>query len=104
MRDRIRALRTKVETLLAYAEARLYLFITPKKWLSIYVKHEMKKIEKRSYLSQVSSTLKTVFEGVNSGTISTNSWKNALFISIGLVIFLRFQHSFCDLRLAIYSQ
>lgn len=88
MRDRIRALRSKVGILLAYAEARLYLLITPKQWLSIYVKYEMQKIENKGYLSRALNALKTAFESINSRTISTNGWKNALVISIFLVILL----------------
>ena len=88
MRDQIRALGSKVEILLAYAEARLYLLITPKQWLSIYVKHEMQKIENKGYLSRAFNALKTTFESINSRTISTNGWKNALVISIFLVILL----------------
>jgi hypothetical protein len=87
MRDQIRALNSKAEVLLAYAEARLYLFITPKQWLSIYVKHEMSKIDKKSLLSRILNAFKSAFEWINSRTLSTNSWKNALLISTGLVTF-----------------
>jgi hypothetical protein len=90
MTDRFRALRSKVEILLAYAEASLYLLITPKQWLSIYVKYEMRKIEKKSYLSRVLKALKIAVESINSRTISTNGWKNALSISLVLMILIAF--------------
>jgi len=90
MRDRIIALRSKVEIFLAHAEARLYQFITPKQWLSTYVKSEMRKIEKKSHLSRILRALKTAFESINSRTISTNSWKSALLFSVVLVIFFAF--------------
>lgn len=88
MRDQIRALNSRAEILLAYAEARLYLFITPKQWLSIYVKHEMSKIDEKSLLSRILGAFKSAFNRINSLTVSTNSWKNALLFSMGLVTFL----------------
>ena len=85
MMDRIRALCSKVEILLAYAEARLYLFITPHQWLSAYVKHEMSKIEKKTYLSRILTLPKTTIDRINSQTVSTSSWMNALLISMSLI-------------------
>ena len=48
----------------------------------------MQKIENKGYLSRALNPLKIAFESINSRTISTNSWKNALVISIFLVILL----------------
>jgi hypothetical protein len=102
MRDRIRAMRSKFEISLAKAEARLYLFITPNQWLSAYVKHEMSKIEKKSHLIRILSVPRTTFDKINSQTISTNSWKNALLFSIGLIIFLIFLAFFLKSPIATF--
>lgn len=86
MRNRIRALCLKIEIPLAYAEARLYRFIKPKEWLSIYVKSEMRKIEKKGFSSRILRSVINAFESINSKTLSTNSWKSALITSMALVI------------------
>ena len=87
MRNRIRALCLKIEIPLAYAEARLYRFIKPKQWLSIYVKSEMRKIEKKGFSSRILRSLNTARESINSKTLSTNSWKSAFISSMALVFF-----------------
>jgi len=97
MRDRVQTWWAKIGLVLAYFEGRIYRLLTPRQWLSNYIDKEMNQRTNRSFLSWILEFPSAIFQKIDFLTISTDNWKNALLISLTILIFFHLSILFIDL-------
>lgn len=100
MSDFNKTWQAKIRLRLAYFEAYIYRLLTPRQWLSHHVKEEMNRRKNSTIRSRILEFADSLFRKINSLTISTDNWKNALIISLIIVISLHLAALFVDLPFA----
>jgi len=86
MRDLVRAWWAKIWIVLAYFEASIYRLLSPQQWVSHYVDDEMIRRKNGTILNRFFYFTDAAFQKINFLTVSTDNWRNALIVSLIIMI------------------